>query len=287
MVCVLIVSLGCEANDITNPPLSSIPPISPDTNVTPNIPLPNITDSAQAAPRDTTWEERWPYGFHFIQRTLWGLPSLDTTAFRFGWQSHRFSVSAGECFGTDCYRRPVFERKELGESDEGLAKEGNERWYGWSFYVPRSSKNPWVFFGQLIQPPKDTTGSHIPIWMFFKRHNHPFCLIFDPTNRIESDAYTCGAPNISLIPDSAFAGRWHDIVLRVIFSTTNGLTEVWVNGEFKGRYTGYTLHDTNKGAVFKYGIYRIAATETTIVYYDELRTASTREEVDIRYLTQK
>lgn len=289
IVCVLIASLGCGTNDVTSPLPSSVPPIGNDTISisAPNVPPSNAIDIPQATPRDTTWEEKWPYGFHFVQ-PIWGMPNLDTTSFRFGWQSHRFSVSAGECSGTDCYRQPVFERKELGESDEGLAKEGDERWYGWSFYVPRSSKNPWVFFGQLIQPPKDITGTHIPIWMFFKRHNHPFCLIFDPTNRIESDAYTCNtAPNISLIPDSAFAGRWHDIVLRVIFSTTKGLTEVWVNGEFKGRYEGYTLHDTHKGVVFKYGIYRIAAAGVTTIYYDELRTATTREEVDIRYLTQK
>ena len=290
IVGVLITSLGCKINDVTNPLPSIIPPISNDTIITPPTITPpsDIMDSAQAAPRNITWEEKWPYGFHFSMNTQWGTPSQDTTAFRYGWKSHLFYVSVGECFGTDCARRPVFERKELGELDEGLSKEGDERWYGWSFYVPRSSKNPWVFFGQLIQPPKDTTGSHIPIWMFFKRHNHPFCLIFDPTNRIESDAYTCNStPNIPLIPDSAFAGKWHDIVLHVIYSTTNGLTEVWVDGEFKGRYQGYTLHDTQKGVVFKYGIYRIAATGTTTIYYDELRTASTREEVDIRYLIQK
>lgn len=290
IVCVLIASLGCGTNDVTNPLPSSVPLIGNDTISipAPNVPPSNAIDIPQATPRDITWEEKWPHGFHFIQQTAWGTPSLDTTAWRFGWQSHRFSVSTGECFGTDCARRPVFERKELGESHDGLATEGDERWYGWSFYVPRSSKNPWVFFGQLLQPPKDTAGSHIPIFMFFKRHNHPFCLIVDPTNRIESDAYTCNSsPNIPLLSDSAFAGKWHDIVLRVIFSTTNGLAEVWVNGEFKGKYEGYTLHATQKGALFKYGIYRIAASGTTTAYYDELRTATTREAVDIRYLTQK
>lgn len=290
IVGVLITSLGCEINDVTNPLPSIIPPISNDTIITlpPGTPPSDITDSVQAVPRDTTWKEEWPHGFHFIWQTVWGSPSQDTTAFRYGWKSHRFSVSAGECFGTDCYRQPVYERKEIGETDEGLLREGDERWYGWSFYVPRSSKNPWVYFGQLIQPPNVSTGEHIPVFFFFKRHNHPFCLVVDPRDRIESEAFACNSPpNIPLLPDSAFAGKWHDIVLRVIASATNGLAEVWVDGAFKGKYEGRILRSTQKGLLFKYGIYRIAATGTTTIYYDELRTASTREEVDIRYLIQK
>jgi hypothetical protein len=290
IVCVLIASLGCGINDVTNPLPSNVPPIGNDTISipAPSVPPSNIMDITQATPRDITWEEKWPHGFHFAWQTMWGTPVQDTTAFRYGWKSQKFSVSAGECFGTDCYRQPVYERKEIGEGLEGLVTEGDERWYGWSFYVPRSSKNPWVYFGQLIQPPNDTTGVHIPMFFFFKRHNHPFCLVVDPRNRIESEAFTCNSPpNISLLTDSEFAGKWHDVVLRVIVSTTNGLAEVWVDGEFKGRYEGRTLHITQKGVVFKYGIYRIAADGVTTIYYDELRTATIREEVDIRYLTQK
>jgi len=82
------------------------------------------------------WNEDGPLGFAFDLSTLWGQAIEDTTAFRYGWKSQKFIVNSGHCYGRDCYRTPVYERKEYGEGDMGLSKEGDEYWYGWSFYVP-------------------------------------------------------------------------------------------------------------------------------------------------------
>lgn len=280
-VFLFLVSWACSGDVIPTMPGSSIP-ISSDstiTTITPNVPVNRNVPYGSA--RDESWAEEWK-GVNFYGSNYWN-SHQDTTAFRYGWSSEKITVSAGECFGSDCQRTPVYERKEFTET--GLAVDGDEFWYGWSFYVPLESANPWVYFGQIMMPPDDESNVYAPLWMFLKQYQQPFCMVFDPT---QTQNRSCGSPssnNITLISDQQFAGKWHDIVLHIKYSQTQGLTEVWVDGELKGKYEGYTLRSGRKGAYFKYGVYRIAAEKPTIVYYDEVRKGKTREEVDIRLLT--
>ena len=276
----LLFLVGCTAAEPTAPssfPISSFPATE----------VPNSNNTPFGASKNDKWEERGPVGFFFNLSTSWGSSTEDTTAFRYGWKSEKFVVSQGECFENDCYRTPVYERKEYGESDAGLAKEGDEYWYAWSFYVPKESIHPWSFFGQIIMPPASNSGNHEPLWMFLKRHNQPFCMVFDFTrNSNPWDCNSTATGNIILLNENEFSGKWHDIVLHIKFTVTSeGTTEAWVDGVFKGRYDGYTLISSQKGAVMKYGIYRTSTPATTIIYYDELRKGKTRGEVDIRMLT--
>ena len=279
----LLMVLGCSSPESVSGP--QYLPLRTDSVVTPAPVVPK--NNPVAAVRDTSWVEKGPVGFFFNLDTGWGLATEDTTAFRYGWKSQKFVVSQGECVSADCYRTPVYERKEYGEHDEGLAKEGDEYWYAWSFYVPVESTQPWAFFGQIIMPPRENGGNHEPLWMFMKRSGQPFCMVFDFTRSI--NAWACNGAankNIILLSDYNFAGEWHDIVLHIKFTKSDsGFTRVWVDGQSVGEYTGYTLLSDRKGAVMKYGIYRHSTSGSTIAYFDEMRKGKTREEVDIRLLT--
>ena len=276
----LLVLLGCSEQDLPSSPIY-YPVSTPRPGAPPASPV-SSSNGPKASNGDTTWMEAGPQGFYYNLNNPW-TTYQDTSAFRYGWKSERFIVSPGDCFGYDCTRSPVYERKEFGEDDSGLSKEGDDVWYGWSFYVPLESHQSWAFFGQIMEPPENAGGQHEPLWMFFKRQGQPFCMVFDFNRNV--NPWECSGYNIRLLEDTEFAGRWHDVVLHIRFSGSNGLTEVWVNGELKGRYDGYTLIPGKKGAVMKYGIYRIANSNTTIAYYDEMRKGKTREEVDIRVLT--
>lgn len=286
----LVLAAGCDvvgdSGDPTSLPSRSV---TPDTLVGPLPAIPSApgpSNAPFAAPPDRSWPETGPIGYRFSLNTQWGQALPDTTAFRYGWRSEKFVVAAGECFGSDCSRTPVFERKEYGEGHDGLATEGDEYWYGWSFYVPYESTNNWAFFGQFIQPPADSSVGHDSIWMLLKRARAPFCMVFDWVT-FGSTAFThCGSPNIELLSDAEFAGRWHDLVFHMIWSHDYriGLTQVWVDGVLKGERRGNTLTPKHLGIAVKYGIYRIADPKTTIVYYDEMRKGKTRQAVDIRML---
>jgi hypothetical protein len=285
---IVLILVGCGVADpIVGPSSSTTPPLTSDTLVVvpPVVPT-TPTNIPFASPKNSLWNEIGPIGFMFSLNTQWGQAIEDTTAFRYGWKSQKFIVNYGECFGSDCFRAPVYERKEYGEMHSAAAVEGDEFWYGWSFYVPLESSNPAVFFGQFIQPPADSSVGHDAIWMLRKTNQQPFCMVFDWVNH--SDAFQhCDTPNISLISDVDFAGKWHDLVFHIIWSHDNskGLTEVWVDGNLKGVRRGYTLTPNHIGALVKYGIYRSTHNKPTIVYYDEIRKGKTRQEVDIRMLT--
>lgn len=288
---IVLILVGCNAVDPIIGPTSSTLPTTPsdipgDTAITQPTAPPAPINVPFAAPKNALWSENGPIGFSFV-RDIWGDAFEDTTAFRYGWKSQKFVVNSGECFGGDCYRQPVYERKEYGESHHGFAVEGDEFWYSWSFYVPHeSSKNSWVFYGQFIQPPAPNSNvGYDSIWMLLKRAGLPFCMIFDWVNRPSAFQH-CESPNIRLISDSEFAGKWHDILIHIKWShhADKGLTEVWVNNQLKGVYNGYTLTPGHLGVAVKYGIYRIANSKPSIAYYDEMRKGKTRQEVDIQML---
>lgn len=200
-------------------------------------------------------------------------------AIRAGWKAQRFEVRPGDCFERDCLRSPIYERNEFAQaSNENL--EGDEYWYAWSFYVPANIPQAgWVFYGQFQQH-----HNFDSIWMFMKRSGQPFCAVFDWT---KNNMWNCYGQKQTypLIDDADFAGRWHDIVVHAKWTQqNNGFTRIYVNGELKVDYTGYTRTSGNSDVYFKYGIYRHGSSQTSVAYYDEIRRGKTREEVDIRLM---
>jgi hypothetical protein len=198
----------------------------------------------------------------------------DTTeAIRKGWKAQRFEVRPGDCYGTDCLRTPVYERNEFAQV-AGENKEGDEYWYAWSFYVPSNIPQAgWVFLGQFQQH-----SNYDPIWMFLKNGGGPLCAMFNPT---ATNMWHC-RPEHVLVENYEFTGKWHDIVVHAKWTQdSTGFTKIYVNGQLKVDYRGYTRTSGNSDIYFKYGIYRMASQQTSVVYYDEVRRGKTRQEVDI------
>jgi len=217
-----------------------------------------------------------PWSFNEVTDTL--------EAIRAGWKAQKFEVRPGDCYANDCTRTPVYERNEFAQAG-GENLEGDEYWYAWSFYVPTNvNQAAWVYYGQFQQH-----SNYDSIWMFMKRDGQPFCAMFDLTKNRMYNRWNCyGQQTYPLIDEVDFAGRWHDIVVHAKWTQqNNGFTRIYVDGELKVDYTGYTRTIGNTDVYFKYGIYRIASQTTSIAYFDEIRRGKTREEVDIRYLLSK
>ena len=121
-------------------------------------------------------------------------------------------------------------------------------------------------------------------WMFGKNvgNSQDFCLVYNP----ETFHYQC---KYSLISNEEFKGKWHDIIVHAIWSVdaNKGVTEVWVDGGKAVDFRGATRTVENSTVYFKYGIYRPSNNMITTVYYDEIRKGKTRDDVDVRILTQK
>ena len=194
---------------------------------------------------------------------------------RAGVASERYELRPGDCYGDDCSRTPKYERAESAQN--GLQQvEGEEYWYGWSFFVPANYAEPvdgFAHYGQFQQH-----SNFDPIWMFTKFYKGDYVL------RYNAVATNGGGPNFVLLTDSEFRGRWHDVVVHARWSTANGFTNVWINGRLSAEYVGPTRTVGNTDVYFKYGVYRQAKNETAVVYYDELRRGKNRSSVDIRML---
>lgn len=236
--------------------------------------------------RDTTWNES-NTGMTLVYeseisggttfRKPWTFAEVtDTTeAVRAGWKAQRFETRSGDCFGTDCFRTPVYERNEFAQAG-GENLEGDEYWYAWSFYVPANLvPASWVYYGQFQQH-----SNYDSIWMFMKRAGQPFCAVFDPAR---TQNWNCTLQNHVLIQDWNFDGRWHDILVHARWTTSDqGFTRIYVDGALMVDYTGYTRTSGNVDVYFKYGIYRHASSVSSVIYYDEIRRGRRREDVDLR-----
>ena len=264
--------VGCAEESIPTYPVT--PPPTSTVTTTPYR-HPRFT-------RDTTWIEN-NTGMTLVYESgefakSWSFREVTDTneAVRKGWKAQRFEVRPGDCFGYDCTRSITFERNEFSQvADENV--EGDEYWYAWSFYVPANiPQADWVFMGQFQQ-----RSSYESIWMFMKRAGQPFCAKFD---WVRTKMWDCVNYNgtYALINDSEFAGRWHDVLVHAKWTTqSDGFTEIYIDGELRVDYKGYTRTSGNSDVYFKYGIYRHASPQTSVVYYDEIRRGKTRAEVDI------
>lgn len=207
---------------------------------------------------------------------------------RFGTGSERFEVRNGDCGGTDCERGDgIRERSEVAQRDV-QNYEGETWWYGLSMYIPPDYKDSGnaasrsVSLIQFHQTPIDPSLGWFPAWMFAKEYNGPFVARVFPSD-----------PNMTpqrhvLLAASQFVGRWHDIVIEAKWSTgDDGYMRMWINDVKVMDHRGATRSGGNKDVYFKYGVYRPSTPAqpiNAVVYFDEVRRAKTRAQVDIRYL---
>jgi hypothetical protein len=298
-VVLTFVLMGCGGDNITNsrsPNIAvvnhSLPPIFPSV---PTFPLDSTWnednrgylvggEQTELGTYWTFWTDPWyPWNFAYVTD-----PVLHKI--RKGWRSERIEVRPGDCFNNDCLRRPAFERIERTEDpfDETSIPniDGDTVWYGWSFYFSGGENQlAWAFITQF----HEHSPHHNPSWAFFKRKDHPLCLMHD-MNNVKN--WTCGPwdelpqtgvmDTYPLIPDDQFYDRWHDMVVQVYWSKRNdGFMKIWVNNILVVDYKGLTFDPEAEYMIFKYGIYRTAFDKTNVGYFDEIRRGNRREDVDI------
>jgi len=181
----------------------------------------------------------------------------------------KFEVRSGDCSSqpdwSDC--RKDRERSEL--THKGRDPIGRTYWYGWSIYIPADFPSIWpvkVALGQWHQE-----GSH-PVWMI---QHQQFGIYLDDQVLGATRKY------YKLADFREMRGKWTRFEFHVKWSKEDdGFFRAYANGEQVADYSGRTSWENTQ--FFKYGIYRtyvsrVPGTPTQIVYYANVRRASTRE----------
>ncbi|WP_416915434.1 MAG: heparin lyase I family protein [Roseicyclus sp.] len=227
---------------------------------------------------------------------------------RYGTHSERFEIRPTDYDGME--NRTEANRSEIGQRSNPRPPSINQDiWFGWSFYyddlpILDSSYGWYPMFGQwkrtdmegapLIALRPHLSGTRIGIHLDDMTTNSPYMW------RIENrNGFPC-----SLFDIQQSASSWIDIVINTDFgSSENGYLNVWVNGELICEYQGQIVSEAtvNAGhdrAIHKRGYWSghlsfpsqwrqnhpDVEIPTVVVYYDEWRQGSSREEVDIRLI---
>jgi hypothetical protein len=178
---------------------------------------------------------------------------------------------------------------------------GDERWIAWSIFIPTdyvevSPTN--TTLGQIHQrggpAGKAENLPSFPPLIQFEQANGLYEFGYHDLEGDPKDIHVNEA-RWPLIPLSDMRGKWTDIILHIKFAKADGYAEVYINGEKKASVDHDLIKFTPKDFYFKYGIYNSfisrykAAHEkmpTRIVYYDEVRIGSRRDDVDLRFNTK-
>jgi hypothetical protein len=213
---------------------------------------------------------------------------------RAGVSSQRFELRSGDCGEDTGWNDCETDRERIELQANDLFYMGEERWIGWSVFLPMdfADVSPTkTCLGQIhSQGGPKGFGRGLP--------TSPPLLKFD----IWEGVYVLTHPELSgtfhnirnkerktpLINLEQMRGRWTDIVLHVRFGKEDGFAVVYVNGEKKAELPRNLILYEPKNFVFRYGIYRsfmgrsARSIPTQIVYFDEVRLGETRKAVDLR-----
>lgn len=211
--------------------------------------------------------------------------TLSTATVRQGTYAARFEVRDGDIpFSTT-------ERSEVqGELYTTGGEEGDDRWYQFSvlFDDQFPDDHASIDFGLVNQWHDESAGSP-PIGMY----------VDGPTGEWGLRVNAQSSPGVFISNDMVWStaldnGTWHDIVLHIVWSTsdTTGLVELWHNGTRQiftdGPGVGTdqtvlrTLVPTGGGTYYKEGYYRgPAMVETGVVYHDGYAVADNASGLDL------
>jgi hypothetical protein len=206
----------------------------------------------------------------------------DNHPVRFGKQSLRFEVRAGDGWGWDS--RNDRERVEL------LICCVNKKttWTAWSLYLPDDH--------EIIFPAKTMLAQ------FHNDADNPPAFTFQNQSDtkgnegggywIEVDHYIDGGNNIpiKLLDISEMNGKWNDILVNAKWThKDDGFFKIWINGKLVFHHKGMT-QEKGEQIEFHVGIYRSFVSKTPgtdatqIAYYDEIRHAKTCKKLKLKDL---
>ena len=180
---------------------------------------------------------------------------------RVGLTSQRFELRHGDCGPDDCDRDR--QRIEAGEDDYNKeAKVGEQRWYGWSIYLPPGFQGLGVDTPMVLGQGK-LVRWRPALWDFTIVKNN---FVFKHTPNGDYDPTDC----LTGLNVKQMQGRWTDIVVFADYSTKKSgkpMVSTWVNGKLRCQFnepliTQKMLDDTGKDQIMmKYGIYTAYVSE--------------------------
>ena len=193
-----------------------------------------------------------------------GAIQLSTNYARSGTHSVEITVHEGDidAAGDDNTR---VERAELDSGHFHLR--GREAWYGFSLLVPKGF--PIVDDRLVIASCKQSDVSRPIVAQRFRNGQH--------TVTVESQGHK-KSYKLPAIP----LGRWIDMVYHLRYSTgTDGLVEIWMNGQRVVNYSGPAADPDAKNAFYhKIGLYRDRLKVPMTMYYDNYSMGGSKEAVD-------
>jgi hypothetical protein len=187
-----------------------------------------------------------------------------TDQFRGGKYSSKFVLNIG-----DAVIRNNKQRAELTDWDGRMIEVRSERWYGLSIFLPESyvsdpcEEQLFQWHGVNTVDLDGVNMSNSPIAMYTKNGRWEFGIRF-------ADKFDLGVYD---------KNRWTDWVLHIKFSpSSDGLVEIWKNGQKILTTTGKNTYNDVVGNYFKIGIYKygwadgyFSNTVSRTLYYDEIR----------------
>lgn len=165
--------------------------------------------------------------------------------------------------------------------------ETSPKWIKFSMFIPKES---------ALDPPIQTT-----LWQIHMRAAPPtFMVRYHPQGHLlwadmPNNSFM-GWNNTKIIQANEVRDRWLDFVVRMDFAENpeKGAIKVWVNGEPKMDYVGYTQHGTSSQSYMKFGIYKSHTDRfskqhkgnppdrgDTILYYDAIAVGNTCADLNL------
>ena len=165
--------------------------------------------------------------------------------------------------------------------------ETSPKWIKFSIFIPEES---------ALDPPIQTT-----LWQIHMRAAPPtFMVRYHPQGHLlwadmPNNSFM-GWNNTKIIQANEVRDRWLDFVVRMDFAENpeKGVIKVWVNGEPKMDYVGYTQHGTSNQSYMKFGIYKSHTDRfskqhkgnppdrgDTILYYDAIAVGNTCADLNL------
>lgn len=236
---------------------------------------------------------------------------------RYGTHSERFEIRPNDDSGMEPPTRG--NRSELSQRpspDSGTI--GGDNWYGWSFYHENLISVDYTYGWAPFLGQWKTNMEAAPVIAIQPAHDgRPMDGQYMGVSLVDlsegRDRSWLRANNFS-VPCRLFRidqsqNEWVDIVINTNFAADNtGYLNIWINGEQKCAYRGQitvtpvdnfrSYGVVNNGPIFKRGYwsghrgfpqrwmenYPDQEIPTFVIYYDEWRQGSSREEVDIRMI---
>ncbi|MHC8604786.1 heparin lyase I family protein [Arenicellales bacterium IMCC58067] len=158
----------------------------------------------------------------------------------------RFELRTGHCQAKPPYNdcKSGTERAELAQTEDGSSRQDGPHWYRWQFYIPEE-------FGSSY-PAKNRFGQFIDS----RTQKAAWVLELGRTGVLWLGRLVAGdSEYLSLLTKQQLLGQWQEVIVQATWSKTNGVLNMWINGEQIVRYQGQTCDKCD--VFFSYGIARI------------------------------